>query len=328
MALRSGLAAQIGFAAETTYGVRAVPDHFYELVSETMKLNRSRTVAKGIRPNKLLDRAQRFRTTKVDVSGDVSLEVNSNSFGLLFKHMLGTAAQAADGAGFKRTYTLGDIYGQSLTCQVGTPSQDGTVNVYEYTGCKVDQWEIATAVDQVLSLKLSLDGTAETSNQTLATASYPVATYNEVYYVDQCALSVGGTTFKSMDLTITGNNNIKTDRFYVGSQNKLEQLRDQYASITGTLTLLDWTNAIYSLYAADTTAQASCQIIITATGSKSYDTAKPNKIVITIPSVRFDGETPDVSGPNVIELKMPFTVLDDDTNTPITIEYYTRDSAD
>lgn len=328
MALRSGLAAQLGIAAETTFGTRNVPDHFYELVSESMKLNRTRVSAKGIRPNKLLDRAQRFRTTKVDATGDLVLEVQSNNYGLLFKNMLGSVTATADGQGFKRSYTLGDIYGLSMTVQIGTPSQDGTVNVFEYTGSKVDQWELSTALDQVLSLKLTLDAVNETTNQTLATASWPSVTYNEVFYVDEVAVTVGGTTYKSTELRLTGNNNIKKDRFYVGSQTKLEQLRDQYVSITGMMSLIDWTLPVYQLFVNDTTAQGSCQIIITATGQKTYDTAKPNKIVVTLPSVRFDGDSPDVTGPNVIPLNLPFTVLDDDVNTPITIDYYTKDSTD
>jgi len=328
MAIRSGLAAQLGIALETTFGSRAVPDHFYEVVSESMKLNRSRTSAKGLRPSKLLDRSQRFRTTRRDATGDFVLEAQSNNFGLLFYLALGTKASIADGVGFKRTYTLGDLFSRSFTLQIGTPDTSGTVQVREYTGCKVEQWDLSTAIDQVLSFKVTVDAVDETVNQTLATASYPAVTFNEVYYVDEILMTIGGNAIKVSDFTLTGKNNLKVDRNVIGSQLKLEQLRHAYTNLTGTLTAIFTDLTLYNLFVNDTTAAASAQIIITATGQKNYDTAKPNKIVITLPSVRYDGETPNVTGPDVIDMKLPFTVLDDDINTPITIDYYTADSAD
>jgi len=52
------------------------------------------------------------------------------------------------------------------------------------------------------------------------------------------------------------------------------------------------------------------------------------QIVMTIPNVRFEGTTPNVSGPDVLDLDMPFTGLYDGTNSPLTIQYYTTDVAD
>lgn len=328
MALRSGLAAQLGLAAETTFGTRVTPDHFYELVSESMKLNRTRVPAKGIRPSKLMNRSQRFRTTKVDVTGDFVVECQSCSYGLLFKHMLGSASAVADGAGWKRTYTMGDTYGLSLTAQVGKPSTDGTVNVHEYTGCKIVGWEFSTALDQVLSLKVTLDGQNESTNQTLATPSWPSATYNEVFYVDEVTLTIGGAAVKCNSMTLTGKNNVKIDRYFLGAQTKSEQLLDNLNDVTGSLKAEFVDETLYNLFVGDTTTKATAQLIVTATGQLNYDTGKPNKIIITLPAVRYDGDTPNVSGPGVIEQTIPFTVLDNDTDVPVTIEYDTSSATD
>lgn len=327
MSLRSGLAAQLGVATETTFGTRNVPDHFYELVSESMKLNKSRTAAKGIRPGKVVQRSQRFRTTKIDVSGDVNLEVASNTFGLLFYHSLGTKASIADGAGFKRTYTLGDTFGLSMTVQIGTPDVGGTVRVREYTGCKVDNWELSTAMDQVLNMKLGLDGINESTSQTLAIPSWASNTTNEVYYCDEVTLTVGGTPVKCKDFTLTGKNSIKTDRYYIGQDTKGEQIRNAYVDLTGQITPEFNDLTLYNMFVNDTVGTSSA-IVITATGQKLYDTSKPNKIVITLPAVRYDGTTPNVAGPDVIDNPMPFTLLDDDTNQPIQVDYYTSDAND
>lgn len=328
MAIRSGLSAQLGIATETTFGVRNVPDHFYELVSETIKLNKTRVAAKGIKPAKLVQRSQRFRTTRTDVTGDFVLEAASNSFGLLFYHMLGNKASIADGVGFKRTYTLADSFGISFTAQVGRTDTGGVTRVFEYNGCKITDWEISTAIDQVLSVKTTIDGVQETTAQTLATAAYPSNTTNEVYYVDEVALTIGGVATKCKDLSIMGKNNLKTDRFFMGQQTKLEQLRHAYVDLSGKITPEFNDLSLYNLFVNDTTIQGTAGIVVTCTGQKTYDTAKPNKIVITLPAVRYDGDTPNVSGPEVIDLPLSFTVLDDDTNAPITIDYYTADAAD
>jgi len=326
MALRSGLAAQLGFAAETTWGTYQTPDHFVEFVSEQMKLDRTRTLAKGIRPNKTVPRSQRFRTTKIQAGGTINLEANSNSFGLLFKHMLGASAQIADGAGYKRSYTLADPFGLGLTVQIGTVAITGSVLTRSYLGCKVTDWELATQIDSPLNLTLTLDAVNEDTTQSLATASYASNTTSEVFFADECALTIAGSTLKTYDFKISGKNNSKVDRFYVGSQYKGEPILNAYRDLTGTITADFNDFTIYNYFTQDNTATGS--IVLTATGAKTYDTNKPNKIVVTIPVIRYDGESPMVTGPDLVRQTIPFTIMDDDTQVPIQIDYYTKDSAD
>jgi hypothetical protein len=48
--------------------------------------------------------------------------------------------------------------------------------------------------------------------------------------------------------------------------------------------------------------------------------------VLTLQNCRFDGETPNVKGADVLEQPLPFKVLDDGTNPVWKIEYYTGDA--
>lgn len=326
MALRSGLAAQLGFAAETTWSSYKVPDHFVEFVSEAMKLDRTRTLAKGIRPNKTLPRSQRFRTTRLQAGGALHLEVNSNGFGLLFKHMMGSASQVADGTGFKHTYVPGDPFGLGLTVQVGTIAIDSTVFSRSYLGCKIVEWEFDTKIDEPLNLNLTLDAFNEDTTKTLATASYPSNSTSEVFFANDCALTIGGSTLKSYDLRITGKNNQKIDRYYVGSQTKGEPILNALREYSGQITTDFNDLSIYNKFVTDDTTTGA--IVMTAIGQKTYDTAKPNKLVITLPIVRYDGETPMISGPDLTKQTIPFMIMDDDSTTPITIDYYTADATD
>lgn len=326
MALRSGLAAQFGFAAETTWGTYQTPDHFTEFVSETMKLNRTRTLAKGIRPGKTVARSQRFRTTEIDATGTVNLEVASNAFGLLFKHALGTSTISADGAGYKHALTLGDPFGLGLTVQIGTPDITGTVRARSYTGCKITQLDLSTKVNEPLDLQLTLDSNGESTTQALASPSYASNTVNEIFFVDECSLTIAGSSFNVYDFDLTIKNNEKVDRFYVGSTTKSEPILNAYRDITGTLTS-DLNNlTVYNYFVTDNTATGS--IVLTCTGQKSYDTGKVNRCIITLPVVRYDGDTPNVAGMDLVQEKIPFTIMDDDAQVPIEIDYYSSDALD
>lgn len=327
MAIRTGIAAQFGIAAETTFATRAEPDHFYELVSESLKYTRKRTMAKGIRPNKLIERSQRFRTTQVDISGDVMLELQSNKYGLLLKHMLGSSTITASGLGYKHSFVVGDTYGMSLTMQVGTPDVNGTVIPREYTGCKIQGWEISTKLDSTVDIKLTVDGVNESTSGSLATASWPSATYNEVFYVDEVALTIGGTAVPTNAFTLSGTNAMKTDRYFLGSTTKREQLRNAYAGITGTVSAEFVDTTLYNLFVSDTTGSTS-SIVVTGTGQLTYDTALYNKFVITIPSVLYSGDSPNVGGQDVVDQQLPFAVMDNDSAAPLTIDLYNSDSAD
>jgi hypothetical protein len=44
-------------------------------------------------------------------------------------------------------------------------------------------------------------------------------------------------------------------------------------------------------------------------------------LAITIPSIGFEGDTPMVNGPDVVDLSAPFTALDNGTNPIISIAY-------
>jgi Phage tail tube protein len=326
MALRSGLGAQFGFAEETTWSTYKTPDHFTEFVSESMKLDRTRTPAKGIRAGKTMPRSTRFRTTKIQAGGAVNLEMNTNTMGLLWKHSLGTSSSIASGAGFKRTYTLGDPFGLGLTVQIGTVAISSTVFVRSYTGCKVTDWDLSTAIDSPLDFTLTFDAFNEDTSQALATASYASPTTSEIFFANDCALTIAGQTLKSYDFKLTGKNNEKVDRYYVGAQTKGEPILNAFRDITGQITTDFNDLTIYNYFVNDVTATGS--IVMTATGQKNYDTGLTNKLVITIPVVRYEGETPMISGPDLVRQTVPFVVMDDDVQVPITVDYYTKDSAD
>ena len=320
MAIRSGIAAQLGFAQETTWGVYKVPDHFLEFESESLVQSRARVESTGLRQNNRVLRTDRWAQGKVDISGDITFEVANKGFGLLFKNLLGASSSVADGLGTHWTFAYGDPYGLGMTLQVGRPDVSGTVQPFTYTGCKVDSWEFSNAVDGILLCKTTWDGQAETTSQSLATASYPST--QELFVFTEGSLSVGGVTTPVTDFSLTQNNGIKQDRYFIGSTNKSEQILAAWATPSGSFTMELTDLVAYNRFVNGTVGN----LTMTYTTVSTYDTAKPYKIVFTVPNVRFDGTTPNVAGPGITMLTMPYVALNDGINSPVSIDYYTSDS--
>jgi hypothetical protein len=67
---------------------------------------------------------------------------------------------------------------------------------------------------------------------------------------------------------------------------------------------------IYDLFRPDT----STGLVMTFTNGGA-------SVVITVPAIYFDGETPKVGGPDVVDLSAAFTALDNGTNPVISLAY-------
>lgn len=324
MAIRSGLAAQIGYVAESTFGTYAAPTRFLDFNSEGIKRESEPIESSGLRASKRVLRSSRWALNHKGVAGDVEHEVTSKGFGLLFKHALGAVVIATPGGGTTsrtHTHTLADPYGLSLTVQVGRPDVSGTVQPFSYLGCKIAEWELSCEIDGILTWKHTLDGRTETTAETLATASY--AASDELLVWTGCTVTVGGASFDATGFTLAGNNGLKTDRYYLnGSGLKKEQVAAEMVELSGELTGDFEGLTAYNRFVNGDEAE----IVFTAEGS-TIEGAIKYGVEVTLPACRFDGETPNVEGPDTLGQTLPFKVLDDGTNEPITLVYTTTDTA-
>lgn len=321
MSIRSGLATQFGFAQETTWGTVQTPDHFLEFTTESLKNTIDRIESKGLRANNRTLRTDRWAAGKIGIAGDVEFDVMDQGFALLAKNCLGSSVKTTDGAGFKYANTPGDPYGLGMTLQVGRPDVGGVIQPFTYTGCKVTSWELSNSVDNFLHLKVTYDGQNEGTATSLAAASYP-ATQHLLDFTEG-VITIAGQSYNITDWTLTANMGPKPDRYFVGAQTKQEQIINAWATYAISFTLELPSLVPYQLYTAGTLAT----IVLTYTGHTTYDTAKPYKQVITLQNVRFDGETPNISSPDITMLTLPGVVLNDGTNPVVEWDIYTSESA-
>lgn len=310
----AGIDAQLGMAPEVTYGTYAAPTRFYEMVSESLKYNIQRIESAGIRTGRRTQ--HRWKAGTRSVTGDINMELVPQDLGLILAHLLGDPVTTGSDP-YTHTFTgLDTIDDRSMTIQVGRPDESGTVRAFSYLGCKFTELQIAVKSGEFATSKLSVYGREEVTSETLASATYDSEL--EPFVFTEGSLSVASSVIevKSADYTI--NTNLAVDRHRVGASGgkPKKALVNGLATISGTFVADFESLTNYNRYVNGT--EAELELVFNAGADKQ----------LTITSnVRFDGETPDVSGMELLELSMPFVATGTSDANVITAVLVNSDSA-
>jgi hypothetical protein len=292
--LKSGLAAQLGFAAETTAGTRVVPTRFLEFVDESMSLTKERIESRGLRAGRRLN--YRWAAGIREVSGDVTVEMAPQGTGLLLSHAIGTVATTGTTGAYVHSFSPGPVDQKTLTVQIGKPGHGGVIHAFDYIGVSVVNFELSAEVGQFLMGKFGLYGMDETTGQTLATASYPTG-YSPFVFT-QGSLSIASADFCVRSVAVNGDNALETGRHRICATNAG---RPQQALEAG---FREYGGNISADF-VDLTAYNRFVNGAEASLSLAFDAGTGAKLTIA-GNVRFDGSTPTVGGPELLEQALPF----------------------
>jgi len=222
-------------------------------------------------------------------------------------------------------FTLGDPYTKSFTTEVGVPEYDGQMTSKKLTGCKIASFDLSVGAGDIAKGKFSIDAAGLTQTEaSVATPSFSSST-NLFHFAQGAITDNVSTTYANIkDFDINVDNVLKTDRYNIGSAGaKQEQIINGFRNITGKITAEFIDTVLLAKFLADTTAGLK----LTFTGAAIGTGSEFETLEIKLPAVKFDGDTPAVSGPGVIDVTFNFTAYDDGTNAPLTITYKTTDSA-
>src|SRR4051812_2516964 len=138
MAIGAGLAGQLGFKKETTYGTPVVVDKFSPFTSEGINFERHRVYSNGIQAGQIFQQSARVATPTRDGNGPIKFDVPEKGFGF-WPDLLVTPTitpVVVTGTAFRSTFLIGaSDASKSATVQVGTPGTSGTVQPFTYQGC-------------------------------------------------------------------------------------------------------------------------------------------------------------------------------------------------
>lgn len=308
MAVGSGLAAQFGWKAETTYGTAVVVDRFLPLRSENISDEYMVSEADDIIAGAYTVKQEQQRLGNKSFTGSVNTYLFNRNTAELFKMALGGNATAGAGP-YTHTVTPDDQTGDMLTMQIGRPDNGGTVRAFTYEGVKVKT--LGLNVEQGEYATVSLDVMAEdvATGTALATASYPASLSR--YHSNDFSVTVGGAAVCVRSFELSIDNNLDDTRRCTASQVIKEPLRNGYVAVSGSMEI-EWSDlTMYTRSAALTYAE------MVATFSKS-----PDSITLTM-DCNFTPVSQPVAGRGVVYQTVAFTAVgastDADTITAVIV---------
>lgn len=155
MALKSGLAGQIGFVTETTVGVAKAPTIFIPLQSDGLEINNSRLESEAIIANRLTIDSSHWAPGMYEAGGDLGFELYNRGATTLFRHMFGGKSTSGSDP-YTHTFTPQSLDGLGLCPQVGVPDAGtGTVHPKTLSGAKIVNWQIACTAGEYASLGIT-----------------------------------------------------------------------------------------------------------------------------------------------------------------------------
>ena len=361
MAIPSGLAGSVGIATEGTQGTAQTPDHFTEFNSESMKMVKNTVTGVGLRAGGLYQRTSRRVVTHWGAAGGVNFDAPYNGLGLWLEHMIGSfgtfgsIVQQSSTAAWLQTHTPGPLTGKTFTMQVGKPDSSGTVRAFTYVGCKIEDWTITAELAQFVKFGLTIDGwqelTADDPQGTSAGPALTAPTYTagaQQFYFRQGTIYNSGTlsnagsnpTITALGSPVAAANILKAEfkctnpvdkeRYFIAGTGgstvggvKGDQLENNFRQLTGSLDVeFNSLSAYYDTFGGDTTS--TLELIFTGPVIAS---TFHNQLSILIPNIKFDGESPAVGGPGILNMNMGFHGLDSETYNPVQFQYMSSDTA-
>ncbi|MFB7548594.1 phage tail tube protein [Streptomyces sp. NPDC056154] len=325
MAIGSGLGAQIGIAAESTYGTFVAPTKFIEFTKEGLQLKKTTAQSAGIAAGRLLPLSSRRVVTQRQASGSLDMEVTTKGMGVLLQTLMGTSVtpvKQATSDAYLQTHVLADTAGKSLTIQKGVPLTTGTVTRKNFVGCKIVSAEFSCEVGGMLTASFEIDSKDCQETSVLAVATYPTMA---PFHFGQMALRTGvfGAEVDRSGIrkvSIKFERGMATERFYAGqSGTKAEPISNDQVKVTGSIEMDYVDTVLDDLHTSD----AATSLVWAFTGAEIAPTYSES-ITFNLPAIRFDEAPPTVEGFDVIKPTLNFTGLYDGSN-PLSITYMSTD---
>ncbi len=314
MSLPSGLARQLGFAEETTWGTPVTVDTFVPLVSESVETTIERLVSQGAIAGRQLPDVDQVKGGNVAVDGDIQIECYEQSIGTLLKHALGSASTTGGGP-YTHTITPGDRTGLGLTVQLGRPRSDGTVQPFTMAGVKVPSLELSVAQGEIATMGLTLAARNMATNTSLETASYAAQATRPFTGIEATTTTWDGGAINVMNATLSVDNAAELDRRFLGSAYRSEPLQGGRLVVGGTLGLEFDSMTAWNDFAVLTFADLA---VTMSNGVESLG---------WVAHAHLDGASPNVDGDGIVQVDVPYDVAGDGSDSDgITITYVSDDA--
>jgi hypothetical protein len=310
MPLGSGLAAQVAIAKETTPGTRVPPTDGVEILSEGVKLLQERIERNGLKAGRRVSHGWSPGSRRIE--GGLRGELSAETVGLFFELLMGGVNTTGSGP-YTHEFTPDDL--ASATVQIGRPQLDGTVVPFDYLGMYVNSMSLQANLDEFVTYDIDWMGILEDLGQSLVTPTFGQSTF---------------FTYSNGYLQVDGGSDVCVDTVTVNLENNLESHVCMKSTNPGAATPREAERRTYGgTFTGDWVSLADYQRFVNGTEhtlTLVFDAGANAQLTIS-GNVRFDGETPEIAGPEVLkhEQQFMFTSGTDDA-TALTITLINDDS--
>ena len=306
-------------AAETTYGTPVTVNKSFEFLKESLTFRKKASDSASCHYGSSFKSSAGRVIVTTDAGGDVSMEVGTVNFGILWKACLGAATSTKDGATnvYQQVHTIGPTL-PSLTVQKVLPSlnTDGTFSdaVYTFTSAMVSKWALNVPNAGVATLDLTLDSRDVLTTTAKVTPAY--GANNHVLHFGGACLYTGTLTPPTATaaasattavanvkaVTIECDNALAVDKtYYFCGGGKKSKPWKGVPQVSGKMTVEFVTDGPFvAAFLADT----AMTLLLNLRAMENDD----EKVQVALSEIRIEGDLPQAGGtPGVIEMTVPFT---------------------
>lgn len=325
---------------ETTYGTPVTVTKFPEFLNETLQYKPQFMQGGGFRVGSRVARAERRALGKNWCEGDIELECVTKGLGVWLNALLGSSTSTIIGAGpgYQQNHTLGTDPLPSFTLQKAIPLLGGGApQPMTFSGSVCTKGEIISAVGDIVKLKTSWNMQDVSTAIAYAAPSYIAA--NEVFNFTQGAITIGGTVTMPTTTALASGGTAVADilDFNLSIDNKLDTQGFTYgnggmqgrrpvvgglADVKGKMTAEFDTTTLRDAFIA----QTGLSVVLTFTSTTVLQSGVFPTLQIVLPTIKLNSPLPNATM-GVVKQAFDFDVLDNGTQTPVTVVYRTSDTA-
>ncbi len=274
------------------------PDEWLPFVTESITDSIDRIESKGRYAASRVKNSNQWTTGRVGGGGSIGLELQHLGLRTILQHAFGVES----GAG-PYTYDIGDLEGLGLSMEIFKPASSSTPGsmVYQAEGGKITSWQMRGQVGEIATLGLDLD--FEEISRAASVGSAPTYPSSPDFFTFEGGVTWNGAQLNAKSVTISGNNGLKTDRYFLGNNNrKLEQLEANPRVYNVSVDMEFDNDAILDDY--DSGTERALVVTFSGPGTGS--------LVVTT-NARVESEpTPTIGGDGMLEGTVNFMVLASD----------------
>lgn len=329
MAIPGSFGSYLGIKKETTWGTAVAVDRFYLINSEAMKARFTANQRRSI--NSIIQRSDERKNVMRGTEGPFEVVVSVKGMGVLLQQVFGSSVSAQVGATaeYTQTHVLDEAAagkGMHATIQVGRSDNTGTVRPFTYDGSKIVQATLSCDEEGYLTLAVTTTGRKEThtGSGAFALQSATYVTDNPAFSWDQATFTLNSVARITKRWSLDMNKTTDANRGGIGSPLTREPLLSGEWALTGEIDCEFENITDYEAFANATDVPLNIEF---DSGIEIASTGNNYKFIVDIPAIQYTGDTPVMGGEGLIRQPLPYMVVDNATDVPITVVQHTSDTA-